>query len=306
MPAVSLSTLYRAVARELGPVGIPTTTATAVGPDPARWIIAVQSAAPTVRIDGAPPERWVGAWAYLATGALATQQRRVAWSVPEAGALAMDALFGDTVATGVEVVLSYPLPVIGQHDSVGLADIVRMALRDLWAEDYLDLTTVAAQREYSLSTYTDWLNRDDRILGLYDPPRFAGAPRRPSRFGERGRGWDVKFDGGAATLQLLDAAYAASGFTFQLRVRRPAYSLVSGSESTTGPTTDAATVTAELDDVVVVSLLHAYRALAGYRWLPEDERQRFAGLIPEQEARARALRSYEPREQPAAAGQEAA
>lgn len=299
MPADTLETQRRAVATRLGRYALMTTTATPTAADAARWLVFAPSVGQSAKQDGSDRITFVGDWAYLSSGAREGTQRRLVDEAP-GGAVAADSNWGDAIASGVEVEVTYPLPSIGQHGVIGLSDLVRMALRDLWSEDYLDITTVADQQEYSLSNYTHWL-RDERILGLLDPPRGTGRPKTRSRFGRRGQGWDVRFDGGTPTLVLLDRGYPVAGYTLQLHVRRPAYTLVSGSESLTGPTIDAHTTTADLSDLVEVALLYAYRLLSTYTWLPADERARYAGLIAEQEAKVARLDRYDPRERPAAA-----
>lgn len=299
--SVTLGTLRQALGLRLGPYAATKTTVQATGPDPARWAICgglTQAFLPSLRADGAGPERFAGLWALVTSGSQIGERRRVVHAVPELGALAMDAPFSGTLATSVSLEVSWPLPGVATQDVPGLDDMIRLGLRDLWVPDRISKTTVANAQSYSMSAQAEWLRDRSQITAVYDPTRATGAPRRPTS-----RRWDLNLDGGVPTFELLDRGYPVSGFTFQIGVLRPGHTLVSGAESSTGPTGISDAVIAEQDDAVTVALLHAYRWLAGWRELPDGERRRYADLIAPQEAACRRLPNYRPHAQ---AGMEAA
>lgn len=131
---------------------------------------------------------------------------------------------------------------------------------------------------------------------FYDPPILTGYPQQhaPWRYGE------INQQAGVPTLRLrqaygdsLDASEPA-----QLCVIRPVSSLVSGAESATGPSATTDTVGGDPAELQAVALLHCYRFLAGAAYLSDSERQRYAALVPEQEAYVRAnVRHWLPRDE---------
>lgn len=292
----TMETLYRALGEELGTLGIVTTSAVAVGPDPTRWVIASPTTGDTLRVDGDPSMRWEGAWLYVANGAQAGAQRRCVFARPELGALAMDAPFATALAASVETVVTTPFPVTRQHDVPGLLQLVVQGLRDFWVEDLVAVTTVAGATSYGLSAQAGWLDGRDRVIELIEPPLVADYAGRP-----RTAPWELRVVAGVPTLVLLTRPWRTSGYTAYLRVRRPAYTLVGGAESTTGPTATTDTVLAQVADAVPVGLLHAYRWLSGWGELSAAERDRYGKLIPMQEAlvRDRLGERYRPRMRPA-------
>lgn len=217
---------------------------------------------------GASTGRYNGAYIYVASGSGAGQQRVVKENsyVPSTGTLTVQNSSGwdATLAAGDQVEITRLFPAYADAASAsslgadtGYRSLINRALSYLLVPDQISVTTVADQQEYSLSTYAYWLDRAERLIGVLDPPRATGWPTKPTW-----RRWELNLDGGSPTLQFLDRAYPVSGATFELNVLRPADTLISGSESSSGLTSDAATAVPAVNDVVTVGLMLAYEALA--------------------------------------------
>lgn len=282
MAGTTLQTLWRAVADELGPHQAMTTDSTPTGPDPGRWISAA-----TLATD-API--YAGYWYRLE--ASPTVSGRVLFHEHTVGALALEVRQLVVLPTSTAFEIAWPLPIETTHGVTGLVSLLQQACRDVWFEDTIDVETVLNAYTYELSDQATWLDSEERVLGLLDPPVVAGYPEQPADWRYDG----LSFQAGVPTLTLRDG-YDNSGAFFKLRVLRPAYSLVSGSESTTGPSSSTDVVYADRAELVAVAKLHAYRYLATATHLDsEAERARFAALVGPQEAYVRAsVRHYLPR-----------
>lgn len=286
MASTTLTTLWQRIGPLLGPFQSSAVAfATTAHPDPGRWLIGGTE----LKSEGAPPT-WVGGWAYVLSLGVSV---RIAAEIPEIQAFALDVSLGSAQAVSTAFDLSWPLPVKTTHGVMGLVPLIVEALHDLWFEDRIDLMTVADTYKFDLTAQAAWLDSEDRVLGLYDPPVATGY--RVERADWRYDG--LALDGGSPTLK-LKRAYFGSGQAAQLAVRRPAHTLVNGSESTTGPSANADAVAADPDEIVAVALLKAYRYLSDARHLTDAERARFAALVGPQEAYVRAnVRHYLPRDE---------
>lgn len=217
---------------------------------------------------GASTGRYNGAYVYVASGTGAGKQRVVKTNsyVPSTGTLTTQNGSGwdATLAAGDNLEITRLFPAYNDASSssslggdTDYRSLVNRALSYLLVPDQISVTTVADQQEYSLSTYAYWLDRPERLLGVLDPPRATGWSTKPTW-----RRWELNLDGGTPTLQFTDRAYPVSGATFELNVLRPANTLISGSESSSGLVSDASTAIPEVNDVVTIGLMLAYEALA--------------------------------------------
>lgn len=264
---------------------------------------------------GASTGRYNGAYIYVASGSGAGQQRVVKENsyVPSTGTLTVQNSSGwdATLAAGdqLEITRLFPAYADASSSSSLGADndyrsLVNRALSYLLVPDQISVTTVADQQEYSLSTYAYWLDRPERLRDVLDPPRATGWPTKPTW-----RRWELNLDGPTPSLQFIDRAYPTSGATFELNVLRPADTLISGAESSSGLTSDTATAVPAVNDVVTVGLMLAYEALANRSpGRPSgDYLKRWAAQVE----LARRVRAYDrtqetPQQQAVAAGTEAA
>ena len=216
---------------------------------------------------GASTGRYNGAYAYIQSGTGVGNQGVIKENsyVPSTGSITIQRSSGwDTSpAAGSVIEITRLFPSIGAGSAVGAQtddtdyrSLINRALAYILIPDQVSVTTVANQQEYSLSTYAYWLDREARLTGVLDPARASGWPTRPTW-----RRWELQLDGGTPTLQFIDRAYPTSGATFEVVVRRPADTLISGAESTTGLSADTDTAVPAVNDVVTVGLMLAYEAL---------------------------------------------
>ncbi len=294
MASTTLTTLWQRLADELGPHQTASVSTVAVGPDPARWLVNN-----TVMVaEGASP-RYIGYFVGITSGVV--QYLRVLNDVPELGAIMLDGQLGSgTAGIGVTYEVTWPLPLFTTGAVPGLAKMIQQACRDVSFVDRIDLTTVAGSYLATVSAQLDWLDSENRVVrdaqgrpGLYDPSIDGAYPGQhaPWRYGQ------LRLDGGSVSLQ-LKRAYLSSGATAQLEVIRPAYSLVNGAESTTGPAGPTNTIGADPTEVVAVAKLKAYQYLATAEHITSEERQRYAALVGPQEAWVRGnVRHYLPRDE---------
>lgn len=260
--------------------------------------------------------RYNGAYVYISAGTGAGNQSVVKENgyAPSTGVLnILDSTGWDTApASGSTVEITRMFPAINAAtapssftDGNDYRAIINRALSMILVPDQISVTTVADQQEYSLSTYAYWLDRPDRLVGVLDPARATGWPTKPTW-----RRWELNLDGPAPALQFIDRAYPTSGATFELRVLRPASTLVSGAESSTGLSADTDTAVPAVNDVVTVGLMLAYESLANRSpGRPNgDYLKRWAAQIDLARRVARYDRSQETPQQQAAApaGTEAA
>jgi hypothetical protein len=210
--------------------------------------------------------RYNGRYVYISDGTGIGNQSVVKANgyAPSTGTLTIQETAWDTtpgVGSTVELTALFPalhLATIpsAQSDGTDYHSLINRALSMILVPDVLSVTTVADQQEYALSTYAYWLDRPSRLMGVLDPPRATGWPTKPTW-----RRWELQLDGGTPTLQFMDRAYPTSGATFELSVLRPADTLISGAESSSGLTSDTATAVPAVNDVVTIGLMFAYEAL---------------------------------------------
>lgn len=212
--------------------------------------------------------RYNGAYVYISAGTGIGNQSVVkeAGYAPSTGTLTiLDSTGWDTSpASGSTVEITRLFPALqaatapsSYSDGNDYRALVNRALSYLLVPDQVSVTTVADQQEYSLSTYAAWLDRPARLAAVLDPPRATGWPSKRTW-----RRWELNLDGPTPSLVFLDRAYPTSGATFELDVLRPADTLISGVESSTGLSADTDTAVPAVNDVVTVGLMLAYESLA--------------------------------------------
>lgn len=251
--------LRRAVLDELGGSGVYTTT----GAGSTTTLVCTDA----FKSSAVPASHLPFAWIHVPT-ATAPKERRVPQTGldPTTGTITVDAAYGSSIGSSTEFEVCNLMPLIDSgNKSAGLSvnQCINLALRHLTVPDLLDVPTVAGAQSYSLATYAEWLDSIERLDPMsggpiWDPARASGWPKMPSRI----HNWRLSFDGGTPTLHFLEKAYPRSGFIFQIAVKRPAYTLISGSESTVGLAADTDTTIANRNDVVTAALVFAYKALA--------------------------------------------
>ena len=209
----------------------------------------------------ASDRRYDGRWAYISDGfavGVGTTVKPGGYA-PSTGTLTVAKFWDTTPHVGDELELTGLFPSISglPGADTDYRTLVNRALARLLLEDRIDVTTVADQWTYTfaLATYP-WLDRMTRVMGVLDPPRATGLPRRPTW---RPHTW--KIDGGALTLEFAARPYPTSGATFQIAVLRPADTLVNGADSTTGLSVDSDTAVPSVEEVVVAGRYFAFEAL---------------------------------------------
>jgi hypothetical protein len=203
----------------------------------------------------ASANRYDGVWIYVASGAQIGAQRWITPGsfVPSTGTVTVE--FGWTAPAAndvIELTSLFPCEAQVAAGSTSYNAIVNKALSRLWAPDRIS-ATFAGGTTASLAAYAYWLDRPERLVRVLEPAPVSGYQPVPCDW----RNPQLILDGGTPTLQ-IDTPYTG---TLTLDVMRPGDSLVSGAESTTGPTSETATCLPSLNDVVTVGLEEAYRAL---------------------------------------------
>lgn len=161
------------------------------------------------------------------------------------------------------------------------------ALKCLIYPDILTLPMTSVDT-YDLSTYSFWLDRQERLLGIREPAPVSGRRPVPASW----RGPIVEQEGTTTYLRLGAPFGAGAAGNLTLDVLRPPYTLVDGVESTEGPTADAHTVEANPEDVQTGALAHAYLALATRQQTSPDGAN-WAAMYVDQRTRFESLEAYD-------------
>jgi hypothetical protein len=207
----SLQRLAPAIAGELGPVDVVTSS----GNGPLDNQITASS-----RIDTeAPTEKYGGWYAFARDGTLAGQQGRVKKNgfVGASGTYSMAANFTLTPASGTTWEFNGTMPRIDQDGLTGIRTCINRALRKLWIIDRIDIAATSGVTEYDLASY--WWASKRRFRRLLDPDPGGSGHQRPAS-----QSWQVVPSGDLWTLE-LGSGYA-TGETFSLEVERPANSRI--------------------------------------------------------------------------------
>lgn len=228
---------------------------------------------------GASPATYNGAWAY----AISQQMRvRTGGYAPSTGVLTIYPGWSSTPTLNDELYLTRLFPVYpggARGEDTPYLTLLNLALDHLAYPDRVTVTMSATTGRATLATYP-WLDRIERVIGVYEPAPISGRPEINADW----RGISIVRSGLTRYLQ-MDAPYTG---TVTIEALRPASSLVGGAESTTGLATLASTTEANPQDVLTGALAWAYADLAnraenapdGVNWAQKAETQmaEFKGL----------------------------
>jgi hypothetical protein len=223
-----------------------------------------------------------GAWVYIATGPAGQvgQQRRVQAGGydPSTGTLTITPNWTTAPSGGVIVEISRLFPatsppsaVIPTVAGVGGEDPSYRTLLNrtlsLCAKPAEILLPIGTARTYDLSGYW-WFDRQERLLGIWEPDPIDGLPQRSDW-----RGWAVRWNADA-TLLTTRAPFSAASGSITLEVLRPCVAWIRNdtvwAQSENGLVDDddtsneAMMVAADVDpeDIMPVFLMCAYEALS--------------------------------------------
>lgn len=246
--AIALSTYRRALQAALDDPGLYQVTAAT------STTVSLSLIADTTT--NASANRYDGRWLYVASGVGIGQQRRVVRGsfVPSTGTVTVElGLTTPSVNDLIELTSLFPCESQVSGEDTSYNTLIRRALSRLLAPDRIS-ATFAGGTTASLASFAYWLDRPERLVRVLEPAPVSGYQPIPCDW----RGPQLILDGGSPVLQ-INAPYTGS---LTLEVLRPGDSLVSGAESTTGPTSETATCLPSVNDTVAVALLEAYQALA--------------------------------------------
>jgi hypothetical protein len=279
----SLLQYRRAIAAELGPFVVNTTTTAASD--------AVSFTCASLVNANANAAQFQNCWVYLnATGANLSACRQVATSGgydPDAGAFTVARAFSTTVASGVGFEITSRLPAVTDDlGRVGIREIVNGVLDTMPPIDLLPVSGVSQSSSYDLTTLYPWLTEKSQILGIYFQDATDDYPLPTFHR------WDWLYDANAPRLLLPSEPYQ-TGETFYVKARRPASTWVktggTWAADTNGLQDDTDEALPLLSVVKAQALSAAYRAL-GSQAGPDE----YAAYYREREAfwttRAYALR----------------
>ncbi len=206
------------------------------------------------------------------------------------GTLSLNASLASTPQTAKVWEMYFRLPPMeSTGPDRGLRECINDALADMWIEDYIDISGVTNQVDYTLTLTTNyWLRDKGRIGGIRKPRPAATDPWDMAT-----HQWTVHEDGQNMILHLPSAPYV-TGDTFSLKVYRPANSLLNLTGSfaeQSSPTVGLTSLTHEavpsVNDVSTVALYFAYLEMAKGApateadfWLRAADKQRVrSGLL---------------------------
>ena len=208
------------------------------------------------------PNRYDGRWVYVASGSGVGQTRRVRSGgfTAGSGTLTVDPAWTVTPSAAdlIELYGLFPAtPQVGADSSY--LTVLNNALRQIVAPDRITLAITTSQ-EYSLATWVAWLDREERLVGVFEPPPVgslpipAGSLRRPR----------LRFDAELPVLELAVPFANATG-NLSLDVLRPADTWIATSgvwsESTTGLASETDEARPSVEDIVKVGLMEAFLCL---------------------------------------------
>ena len=283
----SLRSYRRAVAAELGPFVVNTTTTAAS--DATSLICSSLASA------NAKSTQFNNCWVYLydSTGANLSACRAVANDGgydPDTGSMTVARAFSTTVASGVGFEISSKLPAVTDDlGRIGVREIVNGVLETMPPLDLLPVTGTTAQSAYDLTSAYPWLTEKSQILGIYFQDTGDDYPLPTNHT------WDWLYDANAPKL-LLPSEPFQTGEAFYVKARRPAHTWIK-----TSGTWAADTNGLQNDDDEALPLVAVVRAQAlsvAYRMLGSAAGpNEFADYYREREAywstRAYALRWWD-------------
>jgi hypothetical protein len=208
----------------------------------------------------ASPNAYDGRWVYcMATGASSGQQRKVtsAGYTSVTGNLALD-LNWSLIPTANDILkLTGYFPILEQvgGEETSYRTLANRGLGRLSVVDRVSLAVTDGTESYSLATWADWLDRPERLLGVYEPSPTGGRAVAADWRGAR-----LVLNAELPTLE-LDAPFTG---TLTLEVVRPARTWVAvlGTwAERDGLTNDADEVAVQLEDAVCAARVEAYHVL---------------------------------------------
>jgi hypothetical protein len=244
----SLLTIRRAIAVELGPFVVSSTTTAAAD--------LVSFTAATLVSGNACGAQFQHHWVYLntSTGANLAAQRQVATNSgydPDNGSITVARAWATSVTSGVGFEILSRMPAVTDElGNVGIREVVNDTLMSVPAVDLLPVTGVTSQEAYDVTTLYSFLTEKSQILGVYFQDTTDEVPK-PAHVR-----WDWVLDVDTPKLLLPGEPYV-TGETFYLKVRRPAKSWVK-----TGGTWAADTDGLQNDSDEALPLLQVVRAQA--------------------------------------------
>lgn len=252
----SLRAYRRAVAAELGPFVVNTTTTAASD--------AVSFVCSSLANANANSSHFQNCWAYLteSTGANLAACRQIANEAgydPDTGSFTVARAFATTVSSGVGFEISSRLPAVTDDlGTIGVREIVNDVLGTMPPIDLLPVSGVSQSSAYDVTTAYPWLTDKSQILGIYYQDATDDYPLPAYHH------WDWLYDANAPKLLLPSEPYQ-TGETFYIKARRPANTWIK-----TGGTWAADTDGLQNDTDEALPLLAVVRAQAlstAYRML---------------------------------------
>lgn len=233
------------------------------------------------------------AWLY-APLATFPRQRRIASIAGGSGTITLEEALGQQINSGFGFEISSLLP-LDQDTSAGtgqsLNQIITESIRHQNFPDEISLSITTGD-EYSLSTWSAWLDRPSRLLKVLEPAPMAGRAPIDSSF----RGWDLILDGEMPKLRCKMPFSVATG-SLTLSALRPGDSWLNnaggGWVESTAVLLDAETdeVRLPLADVVEGALPFAYAAIAQSR--SGQQREEYFARARDALANARRLATWD-------------
>lgn len=200
---------------------------------------------------------------------------------PVTGSLTMTRGYTASIASGTGFELYGVLPPVDALGRRGLLSCINLALRECWIEQYLQITGVANQWQYSLETAYPWLWTEDQVIDVWC--RRSNALR--DQLVEE---WRLIED--ADNPQIEFKAPFTTADVIKPYVHRPMDTWINTgtgyANSTTGLVADTDQAMLSIDGMLAVGLYHCYTALAGIgddgergEWIARRDRQRIKANV---------------------------
>lgn len=210
----SLLAYRRAIAAELGPLPLHTTSTAA-----SDLVSFTCASLVSANVSGA---QFHSAWVYLnaSTGANVATQRAILKQGgydPDAGSITVARSFSTSVTSGIGLEIHTVLPAL--TDEMGNRGIREILNEDVLPSmppiDLLPVSGVTSQAAYDVTTTYPWLTDKGQILGIYFQDTGDEYPVRT------GYAWDWLYDADSPRL-ILPGEPFLTGQTFYIKAHRPA------------------------------------------------------------------------------------
>lgn len=271
MSTTYLTNARRAVAAELGPFGV----------------YSASGGSTTTAISGnafssseLPTDALAYAWVFVPSISGIRQRRITATGLNgSTGTITLDAALGTAIANGTTFEILTRLPAareqsagVGQAWLLGVHEAINLALRHCLIEDYISLTLVNGQYDYSLTPA--WLDRPSRLVDVLQPNVLG------TTYVSTQRTYEMRKDGSSQSLHFRQPFRISSGsYTLSLKVKRPADTLIAGADSTVGLVAETDYCELDLNTIVLGALVFCYDALRKSR--QGADRAKHQGLYEE-------------------------